>query len=129
MILSGRSRMDDFDPDRVDLVRLQDDVAQLGQGVVADRSQEHLGRADVGVTAVRRLWRREMASLASGRPLKAWTKSAAIKVRAWSIPGNLARVAGDRESNAGEAKADIVDVRPFVEIEMQMKALHYSPKD
>ena len=27
----------------------------------------------------------------------------------------------------GEAKADIVDVRPFVEIEMQMKALHCSP--
>jgi hypothetical protein len=39
--------------------------------VVADRSREHLGRADVGVTAVRRLWRRELANLASGRPLKA----------------------------------------------------------
>jgi 5,5'-dehydrodivanillate O-demethylase len=129
MILSGRSRMEDFDPDRVDLVRLQDDVAQLGQGVVADRSQEHLGRADVGVTAVRRLWRREMASLASGRPLKAWTKSEAVKVRAWNIPGNLARVAGGGKPDAGEAKADIVDVRPFVEIEMQMRALHYSPKD
>ena len=71
MILSGRSRVEDFDPNRVDLVRLQDDVAQLGQGVVADRSREHLGRADVGVTAVRRLWRRELANLASGRPLKA----------------------------------------------------------
>ena len=70
-----------------------------------------------------------MGSLASGRPLKAWAKSAAIKVRAWSIPGNLARVAGDGRLDAGETAADIVDVRPFVEIEMQMKALHYSPKD
>ena len=56
MILSGRARMDDFDFDRVDLVRLQDDVAQLGQGAIADRSAEHLGRADVGLTAIRRLW-------------------------------------------------------------------------
>lgn len=129
MILGGRSRIEDFDPDRVDLVRLQDDVAQLGQGIVADRGREHLGRADVGVTAVRRLWRREMANLASGRPLKAWTKSPAIKVRAWAIPGNLARVAGDGGADDDEANADVVDVRPFVEIEMQMKALHCSPQD
>jgi len=132
-ILSGRSRIEDFEADRVDLVRLQDDVAQLGQGVVADRSREHLGRADVGVTAVRRLWRREMSNLASGRPLKAWTKSPAIKVHAWAIAGNLARVTGGESAEAGEAKADvkadIVDVRPFVEIEMQLSALHYSPRD
>jgi 5,5'-dehydrodivanillate O-demethylase len=127
VILSGRSRVEDFDPDRVDLVRLQDDVAQLGQGVVADRSREHLGRADVGVTAIRRLWRRELADLASGRPLKAWRKTEAIKVRAWNIPGNLTHVMGDGKAGAGEAPAEIVDVRPFIEIEMQMRALHYSP--
>jgi len=126
-ILSGRARVEDFDPERVDLVRLQDDVAQLGQGVVADRDQEHLGRADVGVTAIRRLWRREMSNLAAGRPLKAWNKSAAIKVRAWNIPGNLARVSGEGGAETGTAKAEIVDVRPFVEVEMQMRALQVSP--
>jgi 5,5'-dehydrodivanillate O-demethylase oxygenase subunit len=129
MILSGRTRMEDLDLDRIDLVRLQDDVAQLGQGVVVDRSREHLGRADVGVTAVRRLWRRELANLASGRPLKTWKKSETIKVRAWNIPGNLARVAGDDNLGAGEVAAEIVDVRPFVEIEMQLRALHYFPRD
>jgi hypothetical protein len=50
-------------------------------------------------------------------------------VRAWAIPGNLARVAGDGGADDDEAKADVVDVRPFVEIEMQMKALHCSPQD
>jgi 5,5'-dehydrodivanillate O-demethylase oxygenase subunit len=124
MILSGKSRIDDFDPNRVDLVRLQDDVAQLGQGVVADRSQEHLGRADVGVTAVLRLWRREMTNLAEGRPRKAWTRSEAIKVRAWAIQGNLARVSGDRPADAADARADVVDVRPFVEVDKQLGALH-----
>jgi hypothetical protein len=121
--------MEDLDSNRVDLVRLQDDVAQLGQGVIADRSQEHLGRADVGITAIRRLWRRELANLASGLPLKAWKKSEAIQVRAWNIPGNLAHVAGDDKSDSSETKPEVVDVRPFVEIEMQKTALHYSPRD
>jgi 5,5'-dehydrodivanillate O-demethylase len=129
MILSGRTRMEDLDLSHIDLVRLQDDVAQLGQGVVVDRSQEHLGRADVGVTAVRRLWRRELANLASGRPLKAWKKSEPIKVRAWNIPGSLARVAGDDKTGTSGVEAEIVDVRPFVEIEMQLRALHCVPRD
>lgn len=129
MILSGRARVDDFDVNRVDLVRLQDDVAQLGQGVIADRSQESLGRADVGVTTIRRLWRRELSRLADGLPLKAWRKSEAIKVRAWKITGNLARVAGEDAAEAADATPEIVDVRPYVEIEQQMRALHYSPRD
>jgi 5,5'-dehydrodivanillate O-demethylase oxygenase subunit len=126
-VLSGRARVDDFDVNRVDLVRLQDDVAQLGQGIVADRSQENLGRADVGITAIRRLWRRELGNLAAGRPLKAWQKSEAIKVRAWKIAGNLAQVTGENAADASKASPDIVDVRPFVEIEQQLRALHSSP--
>ena len=127
LVLSGRARVDDFDANHVDLVRLQDDVAQLGQGVVADRAAENLGRADVGITAIRRLWRREMANLAAGRPLKAWQKSEAIKVRAWKIAGNLAQVTGEDAADASNAAPDIVDVRPFVEIEQQLRALHSSP--
>src|SRR6516165_6001955 len=127
MILNGQARIEDFDVNRVDVVRLQDDVAQLGQGVIVDRSRENLGRADVGVTAIRRLWRRELNNLASGLPLKTWKKTSAIKVRAWEIAGNLARVTGERAADAGEARPEIVDVRPFVEIEQQMRALHFSP--
>lgn len=126
MVLSGRARVQDFDINRIDLVRLQDDVAQLGQGVVADRSRENLGRADVGITAIRRLWRREMGNLTAGLPLKAWKKSEAIKVRAWKIAGNLAQVTGEEAANTN-ASPDIVDVRPFVEIEQQLRALHARP--
>ena len=61
--------------------------------------------------------------------IAAWRKSEAIKVRAWNIPGNLAHVAGDDKSDSSETKPEIVDVRPFVEIEMQKTALHYSPRD
>ena len=64
--------VEDVDRTRVDLVRLQDDVAQVGQGVVADRSRERLGRADAGIIAIRRVWTRELRALAEGRPLKQW---------------------------------------------------------
>jgi 5,5'-dehydrodivanillate O-demethylase oxygenase subunit len=129
MILNGQACVDDFDVNRVDVVRLQDDVAQLGQGAIADRSQENLGRADVGVTAIRRLWRRELTNLASNLPLKAWKKTGAIRVRAWQIADNLARVTDEYGADFGEARPDIVDVRPFVEIEQQLRALRCSPRD
>jgi 5,5'-dehydrodivanillate O-demethylase len=128
MILSGRARMDDFDFDRVDLVRLQDDVAQLGQGAIADRSAEHLGRADVGLTAIRRLWRRELGNFVSNRPLKAWKKTDNIKVRAWKIQGALSNITGSSIATSRDATPEIVDVRPLVEVEMQMKALHAPPR-
>ena len=53
--------------ERCDLVRLQDDVAQVGQGRIADRSKDHPGRADVGVIALRKLWRRELSALREGQ--------------------------------------------------------------
>jgi hypothetical protein len=120
--------MDDFDFDRVDLVRLQDDVAQLGQGVIADRSAEHLGRADVGLTAIRRLWRRELGNFVSNRPLKAWKKTDNIKVRAWKIQGALSNITGSSTATSRDATPEIVDVRPLIEVEMQMKALHASTR-
>jgi phenylpropionate dioxygenase-like ring-hydroxylating dioxygenase large terminal subunit len=58
--------------DHPEIVGIQDDVAQLGQGVIADREHELLGRSDVGVVLVRRLWLRELKALAEGRPLKPW---------------------------------------------------------
>jgi hypothetical protein len=70
-----------------------------------------------------------LTNLASGLPLKAWKKTATIKVRAWQIAGNLARVTGEGAADASEARPEIVDVRPFVEIEQQMRALHFSPRD
>lgn len=54
------------------IVGIQDDVAQLGQGAIADRENEYLGRSDAGIILMRRLWLRELAALAEGRPNKTW---------------------------------------------------------
>jgi 5,5'-dehydrodivanillate O-demethylase len=112
-ILAGRIGIREVDPKRCDLVRLQDDVAQLGQGRIADRSQDHPGLADAGVIALRKLWRRELLALAQGRETKAWKRRPGMGPSAWGLRGAL----------AGEDKAEIVDVRPHVEVEWQLNAL------
>jgi phenylpropionate dioxygenase-like ring-hydroxylating dioxygenase large terminal subunit len=58
--------------DHPDIVGIQDDVAQLGQGIIADRENEYLGRSDVGIILLRKIWLRELDALAAGRPTKAW---------------------------------------------------------
>ena len=47
-MLAGRLGMDDIDAERVDTIRLQDDIAQIGQGRIVDRSFERLGRGGGG---------------------------------------------------------------------------------
>jgi 5,5'-dehydrodivanillate O-demethylase oxygenase subunit len=42
----------------------EDYVAMVGQGRFADRSNERLGRSDIGVLEIRRLWRQRLAELA-----------------------------------------------------------------
>ena len=71
-ILEGKTRLQDIDPAITDMVRLQDDIAQIGQGVVPDRASDHLGQSDVGVILIRKLWTRELLALAEGRPLTQW---------------------------------------------------------
>jgi 5,5'-dehydrodivanillate O-demethylase len=72
-VLEGRLRLDDIDPNRTDHVLIEDEVAQTGQGAIANRSREHLGRGDIGIVLLRKLWERELRALADGRPLKQWT--------------------------------------------------------
>lgn len=121
-VLEGRTSMRDIDKKKVDLVRLQDDVAQVGQGLIAEREGERLGRADVGVIAIRRLWARELAAFMEGRPTKTWKRDASIVPRAWGLAGNPARIGGEG-TGAGKI-AEVIDVRPHVEIAVQLKALH-----
>ena len=71
-ILAGKLRLSDVDPTRIDFVMLEDEVAQTGQGVIADRDKEHLGRSDRGVFLLRKIWERELRNLAEGRPVKIW---------------------------------------------------------
>ena len=55
---------------------VQDNVALAGQGRIVDRSKDWLGQSDKGIILLRRLWQRELAALAEGRPCKAWRRSA-----------------------------------------------------
>jgi phenylpropionate dioxygenase-like ring-hydroxylating dioxygenase large terminal subunit len=48
-------------------VSLQDQFACVSQGVITDRTQEHLGKSDVGVTLLRRLIREAVLELDAGR--------------------------------------------------------------
>lgn len=57
-----------------DLTSAQDYVAQRGQGVIADRETEVLGRSDAGIAFLRRIFARETDAIANGTPLKVWRK-------------------------------------------------------
>jgi len=71
-ILAGTMTWNQVDPQRVNLIFLQDDVAQGGVGLMSDREQEMLGRSDVGVSLARKLWLNELRKFASGQPLRKW---------------------------------------------------------
>jgi 5,5'-dehydrodivanillate O-demethylase len=74
-VLSGKLNFQDLDKffqDKIALVHTQDYVAQVGQGAIADRREEHLGRSDVGIILFRKIWQRELSAFAEGRPLKKW---------------------------------------------------------
>jgi 5,5'-dehydrodivanillate O-demethylase oxygenase subunit len=77
-ILRGEFRIEDVPDRQADagrLFNLQDYVSQVGQGTIADRRRERLGRVDLSVIMLRNLWRRELRALAEGRPLKQWARS------------------------------------------------------
>jgi 5,5'-dehydrodivanillate O-demethylase len=66
-ILAGRKRFENLiHPNRA---RIEDGVSIVGQGAIADRSLERLGRSDVAVILLRKIWLRELRLLAEGEPL------------------------------------------------------------
>jgi 5,5'-dehydrodivanillate O-demethylase oxygenase subunit len=71
-ILAGKLRLSEVDPKRIDFVMVEDEIAQTGQGTIAGRGNEHLGRSDRGVFLLRKIWERELKNLAEGRPIKQW---------------------------------------------------------
>ncbi len=76
-VLRGDLRVHDL-KDYPSIVNVQDSVAQVGQGVIADRTRERLGRSDVQLILLRKIWRRELRALAEGRPLKQWRHTARL---------------------------------------------------
>jgi 5,5'-dehydrodivanillate O-demethylase len=70
-VLAGKMRLQDIE-DRTHIEFIQDYVAQVGQGPVETREDEHLASSDVEEALFRRIWRRELTALAEGKPLQNW---------------------------------------------------------
>jgi 5,5'-dehydrodivanillate O-demethylase len=70
---------------RPDIVGIQDYVSQVGQGVIADRKNERLGKSDVGIILLRKIYARELRALAEGHPLTAWKRGSAIRTAAGAV--------------------------------------------
>ncbi|MFL5797272.1 MAG: Rieske 2Fe-2S domain-containing protein [Actinomycetota bacterium] len=51
----------------VDYVEGQDVMAWVSQGEITDRTAEHIGKSDIGVTMLRRMFRQNMAAVEQGR--------------------------------------------------------------
>jgi 5,5'-dehydrodivanillate O-demethylase len=72
-VLHGEIHVDELG-DRPDIVNIQDVVAQVGQGQIADRDHERLGRSDTLIILLRKIWLRELQALDEGRPMKQWVQ-------------------------------------------------------
>jgi 5,5'-dehydrodivanillate O-demethylase len=70
-ILAGRRTLDDV-LDHPLLLQVEDAVAQGGQGPIYDRTEEMLGRTDIGVARLRKIFERELSAVANGEPSKTW---------------------------------------------------------
>jgi len=81
-VLHGELTMEEVQS-RPDIVGIQDHVSQCGQGLIADREHERLGRSDVAIIMMRKVWSRELRAFAEGEPLKTWTRTERIH----AVPG------------------------------------------
>jgi 5,5'-dehydrodivanillate O-demethylase len=70
-ILRGELTLDEV-VDHPDLLSVQDGVALLGQGTIANRMNEVLGRSDLQIVRLRRLWADDFAALQEGRAPRRW---------------------------------------------------------
>ncbi|HLQ34020.1 MAG TPA: Rieske 2Fe-2S domain-containing protein [Chloroflexota bacterium] len=79
-VLAGKTRIKDMDQDlsAYKLFWVEDYSSLVGQGAIPNREADHLGRGDAHVILVRNIWRRELAALREGMPLKEWRTPAGL---------------------------------------------------
>jgi 5,5'-dehydrodivanillate O-demethylase len=71
-ILRGEMHVNEVSDRRPDIVDIQDDVALVGQPPMDRRLPDRLGRSDVTMILLRKIWMRELRALAAGNPVKEW---------------------------------------------------------
>jgi len=65
---------------------------------------------------VRRLWLRELLALAEGRPRKTWKRPSGMRSSIWGMSAATSE-------DAVTVDPRLVDIRPFVEVDVQMQVL------
>lgn len=70
-----------------DLAIVQDIAVQAGQGRVANRDAETLGRSDAGIAVWRRILERELRAIAEGGVPKRWQRAPVDVIPVVGIPG------------------------------------------
>ena len=70
-ILAGEMTLDDAMSHPFKTL-IEDAVVQWGQGAIHDRTKEVLGRSDVGIARIRRIFERELLAVENGQPGKDW---------------------------------------------------------
>ena len=96
-------------------------------GRIADRTAERLGRGDVGVIMIRRLWARELQAMTNGKPLKNWTRTPDIAPEVWGLRGTPAIGPTNGGDTDDAPTATLVDVRPYIEINSLLELLGGRP--
>ena len=71
-VLGGTMTMDDAMTHPLRTL-IEDVVVQRGQGAIHDRTKEVLGRSDVGIARLRKIFERELLAIERGEPGKAWS--------------------------------------------------------
>jgi 5,5'-dehydrodivanillate O-demethylase len=79
-ILRGDLHVDEVDMAHPNLLSIQDDVALGAQAPLHQRPPDRLGRSDVQVILLRKIWARDLRALAAGAPLKNWMWPADLTV-------------------------------------------------
>jgi 5,5'-dehydrodivanillate O-demethylase len=74
-ILAGRKTLAEVkaEDEHPFMAWVEDQCAQPGQGRIANRAAEHLGRSDRGIILLRKLWMRELRALSETGTTKAWS--------------------------------------------------------
>ncbi len=79
-ILVGKMRLRDVPEsfNQREMFWVEDYVTEVGQGSMAPRAEDHLGRRDAGVLLLRKIWMRELEKVAAGLQVKRWTSPAGL---------------------------------------------------
>jgi len=93
-VLAGRMRIEDMDERMSSYYSflVEDYACQVGQGPIADRKHERLGRIDQGTVLLRKIWMRELKAFAEGKEGKGWVVPAGLSDKTQPQP-SLAKLA------------------------------------